>query len=75
MPPQLALRPESERIGFLCRRDGYEQTRGWVVRTVHLYRAALDHHKHYATDPTYRPLFEKAVAEFEQWLKQPCTQR
>ena len=68
MLPRSEVRPESERIDFLRRRDGYEMTRNWVVRTVNLYRAALGQHDHYAADPAYRPLFEKAVEEFDQWL-------
>lgn len=64
------VRPESERIEFLLRRDGYEKTRKWVERTIAIYRAELDH-GHQGSDPAYRPRFEKAVREFEEWLASP----
>jgi hypothetical protein len=63
------VRPESERIAFLLRREGYEKTRMWVERTAAIYREALAHRGHYACDPAYRPLFEKAAREFEEWLR------
>lgn len=69
------VRPESERIGFLLRRDGYEATRKWVERTIGLYRAEIGPHGSYATDATYRPRFEKAIREFESWLDSPPEQR
>lgn len=62
------VRPETKRIEFLLRRDGYDETQKWVQRTTGLYRHALTQRSHYATDPVYRPLFEKAVREFEEWL-------
>lgn len=64
------VRPESERIDFLLRRDGFEKTRKWVERTIAIYRAELDH-GHQGSDPAYRPRFEKAVREFEGWLASP----
>lgn len=62
------VRPESERIEFLLRRDGYEATRKWVERTLALYRAELGQHGGLGADPIYRPRFEKAIREFEEWL-------
>lgn len=63
------VRPESERIAFLLRRESYEKTRIWVERTAAIYREALAHRENYACDPAYRPLFERAVWEFEEWLR------
>lgn len=60
--------PESERIEFLLQRDGLEATRAWVERTLTIYRQALADPRNYANDPSYKPLFEQAVREFEQWL-------
>jgi hypothetical protein len=68
MPALSEVRSESQRIGFLLRRDGYQETRKWVERTAGVYRDALGHTNHYAADPAYRPLFEKAAREFEEWL-------
>lgn len=64
----LDVRPESERIAFLVRRDGHDATRKWVERTSGLYRQALAQPHHYASMSPYRPLFERAVREFEEWL-------
>ncbi|HET7923353.1 MAG TPA: hypothetical protein VFL30_00555 [Rhodanobacteraceae bacterium] len=61
-------RPESERIEFLLRRDGHAETRKWVERTAAMYREALSQQGNYAADPAYRPRFEQAVREFEEWL-------
>jgi hypothetical protein len=61
-------RPESERIGFLRERDGLGATRAWVERTLAIYRQALADPRNYASDPSYKPLFERAVREFEEWL-------
>ena len=61
-------RPESERIEFLLARDGPEATRAWVERTLRIYRRALADPRNYANDPSYKPLFERAVREFEEWL-------
>jgi len=61
-------RPESERIELLLKRDGLEATRAWVERTVAIYRRALAEPKHYANDSSYKPRFERAVREFEEWL-------
>ncbi len=61
-------RPESERIQFLLRRDGYEASRAWVECTLNTYREALERRGSYVADATYRPLFEKSVREFQEWL-------
>lgn len=57
------LKPESERIQFLLKRDGPEATRAWVQRTLEIYRQAFHH-----GDSMYRARFEQAVREFEEWL-------
>jgi len=61
------VRPESDRIDFLLRRDGLEATRTWVERTIGLYKAELAR-RGYCTDPVYRARFETAVQQFEYWL-------
>lgn len=64
----LEPRPESGRIEFLLQRDGPAATRSWVERTLAIYREALRDPRHYANDPSYKPLFERAIREFEEWL-------
>ena len=68
MPSTFEPRPESERIAFLLQRDGPAMTRAWVERTLAIYREALRDPRHYANDPSYKPLFERAAREFEEWL-------
>ncbi|HSD44583.1 MAG TPA: hypothetical protein VLD36_22295 [Burkholderiales bacterium] len=59
---------ERARIEFLLARDGREQTRAWVARTLALYREALASASSHASISEYRPRFEAAVREFEEWL-------
>ncbi len=59
---------ERQRIDFLIERDGEEAARAWVKRTLNLYREVITKPGTHASNPTYRPLFEKAIHEFEEWL-------
>jgi hypothetical protein len=68
MPSVADARPELERIEFLLNRDGYEATRAWVERTLNIYREAVGKPGQHSADTVYRPLFEKSIAEFEEWL-------
>lgn len=63
-----AARPESERIDFLLQRDGHTVARAWVERTARIYEAAIADPRGHASDPFYRPLFERAIGEFHAWL-------
>lgn len=67
MPSIARARPESDRIEFLLGRDGYEATRTWVERTLDIYRQAV-RVRGARADAYYGPLFEKSIAEFEEWL-------
>ena len=62
------IRPEIERINYLLQRDGEKATRVWVERTLRIYREAITKPGSHASNTTYRPLFEKAIHEFEEWL-------
>ncbi len=59
---------EKDRIAFLIRRDGEAAARLWVGRTLKIYRDAASSPASHASDAFYRPLFERAIAEFEKWL-------
>lgn len=59
---------EKERIRFLVARDGEEAARVWVRRTRDIYRDALRNRSSHVTAPEFRPLFEQAVREFDDWL-------
>ncbi len=65
---QLVPRPEKERIDFLLQRDGFNRTREWIIRTLHIYREAIASPASHASQKGYKPLFEKAIKEFEEWL-------
>lgn len=62
---------ERHRIEFLLRRDGPEATRAWVRRTRDIYRNALRDQTGHPAAPEFRPLFEAAIRDFEEWLAAP----
>lgn len=70
MPSLANARPERDRIQFLLERDGYEATRAWVERTLTMYREAVQSLGGHAADAAYRPLFERSIREFEEWLRE-----
>ncbi|MDX1487969.1 MAG: hypothetical protein R3268_07205 [Acidiferrobacterales bacterium] len=59
---------ESARIQLLIDRDRDDGARRWVERTLALYRAAVESPTSHASLPHYRPLFDQAIRDFEQWL-------
>lgn len=59
------------RIEFLRGRDGFEQTRAWMLRTLDIYRRALRDPSGYAGLPEYRRVFEASIREFERQLGCP----
>jgi len=61
---------ERERIRFLVDRDGHDTARAWVERTRGIYREAIDSAASHAANPLYQPLFEQAIARFDEWLAQ-----
>ncbi|QBQ55569.1 hypothetical protein [Nitrosococcus wardiae] len=65
MPP---LNTEKERINLLLQRDGLEATQNWVARTLNIYREAVASPASHASQKNYKPLFEKSIQEFEEWL-------
>jgi hypothetical protein len=60
---------EKARIELLVRRDGLEEARAWVERTLRLYREAIASRASHASTQEYRPLFEQSIRDFEQWLR------
>jgi len=64
------LDAERERIELLLERDGREATRRWVERTLEIYEDAVDNPHSHGSAPTYRPLFERSIREFREWLEQ-----
>lgn len=59
---------ERSRIKFLIARDGLGAARAWVERTLRIYQDALANRGSHAAAPEFRPLFEEAIQEYEEWL-------
>jgi len=60
---------ERRRIEFLLQRDGLDATRAWVRRTLDIYRDALRNQASHPAAPDFRPLFEQAIRDYEEWLR------
>jgi hypothetical protein len=69
LAPQGNVRSEKQRIDFLVRRDGVEDARAWVERTLKLYRQAIASGTGHAATSEYRPRFEQSIREFKAWLE------
>jgi hypothetical protein len=63
------VRSEKQRIDFLVRRDGVEDARAWVERTLKLYQRAIASSTGHAATGEYRPRFEQSIREFKAWLE------
>ncbi len=59
---------EGERIRFLIERDGPEEARSWIKRTLVIYRRAVLDPGHFASSPGYRRDFLLSCADFRRWL-------
>lgn len=56
------------RIAFLVRRDGYEQARRWVERTLAIYLEAEKTPSSHVSKPEFRRQVEAEMEEFRTWL-------
>jgi hypothetical protein len=65
----LSAGSEKNRIEFLIKRDGLEQTRGWVESTLSIYCEAVENPKSHASKSEYRPVFKTAIKELNEWLE------
>ncbi|WP_053378299.1 hypothetical protein [Nitrospira moscoviensis] len=54
---------ERIRLERLCSRDGLEAARQWAQWAAGLYRQSLSDPMHYASQPDWRPLFERSLRE------------
>lgn len=50
------------------RRDGLKAAVEWVARTLAIYREAVATPASHASIPEFRPRFDAAIRELEQWL-------
>ena len=56
---------ERLRLETLCSRDGIKATREWAKATAVAYRLFISDATHYASQPNWRPLFEKSIRELK----------
>ena len=54
---------ERLRLETLCSRDGIKTTREWAKATAIAYRLYISDSNHYASQPDWRPLFDKSLRE------------
>jgi hypothetical protein len=54
---------ERLRLKTLCSRDGIKTTREWAKATAVASRFYISDSNHYASQPDWRPLFEKSIRE------------
>ena len=60
---------EAQRIAFILERDGPENGREWIKRTMGIYRTAVLDKSHHASKREYRRGFIQSYCEFKQFLK------
>jgi hypothetical protein len=58
---------ERLRLKTLCSRDGIKTTREWAKATAVAYRLYISDSNHYASQPDWRPLFEKSIRELKRF--------
>lgn len=54
---------ERLRLKTLCSRDGITAAREWANKTALVYRLSISDSNHYASQPDWRPLFDKSIRE------------
>ena len=60
---------ERLRLETLLARDGSDEARRWASWAAALYRRFIVDSTHYASQPDFRPLFEKSSRELESFAK------
>ena len=56
---------ERLRLETLIAREGLGQARQWAKKTAALYRLSMSDPIHYASQPDWKPLFEKSIRELK----------
>lgn len=56
---------ERLRLETLCSRDGIEAARDWAHQTVEVYRRSISDSNHFASQPDWKPLFERSIRELK----------
>jgi hypothetical protein len=60
---------ERLRLETLCSRDGIEAARYWAYQTVEVYRRSIGDSNHYASQPDWKPLFERSIRELKKFAE------
>jgi hypothetical protein len=60
---------EHLRLETLIARDGLEHSKQWAKKTAALYVLSLSESSHYASQPDWRPLFEKSIPELKHFAE------
>ena len=60
---------ERLRLEALIARDGREQAMQWANKTAGLYLSSICEPSHYASQPDWRPLFEKSIEELRHFAE------
>jgi len=64
---------ERTRLELLCVRDGVEAARQWARRTAQLYRQSIDDAAHFASQPDWKPRFERSICELMAFAERGTT--
>ena len=60
---------ERKRLELLCARDGPDAARQWAQWAAGLYRQSLGNPSHYASQPDWKPLFERSIRELTEFAE------
>jgi len=60
---------ERLRLETLIARDGLEHSKQWAKKTAALYLSSFCEPSHYASQPDWRPLFEKSIQELKHFAE------
>jgi hypothetical protein len=60
---------ERLRLEMLIGRDGLEHSKQWANKTAGLYLSSFGEPSHYASQPDWRPLFEKSIQELKHFAE------
>ena len=60
---------EHLRLETLLARDGLENAKQWAKKTADLYLSSFCEPSHYASQPDWRPLFEKSIQELKHFAE------
>jgi len=60
---------ERLRLETLCLRDGKKAARDWAQMTAAIYRLNISDANHYASQPDWKPLFERSIDELRMFAE------